>query len=97
MSVQTFKASHCGETYTGEAGAAAFVAHMKEAHKVTRPPTASWARPTPAWVNPNPIPWEAPKRQPGGIERVAEKIAAGAYQWPATWRTPASSAGEVAA
>lgn len=61
MSVSTFKASHCGETFEGADGATAFVLHMKNAHKVTKPPTASWARPTPAWVNPNPLPWKAPK------------------------------------
>ena len=99
MSVQTFKASHCGETFAGAEGAKALEAHMK-AHRAAKRGTYYTPSRQPAH---EPIPWAAPKPSPGGIAKVAQRIQAGEYCWPTVHQFPvgprwstANVAGEVA-
>ena len=68
----------------------AFEAHMARAHTVRRPHPGGAAlstndRKAPGWTDgeiDKPYAWKAPSRTPGGIERVAQRIAAGEYEWP---------------
>jgi hypothetical protein len=67
-----------------------FERHMTEVHKARKPNVggaspATCDRKAPGITDgkiDKPYPWKAPNRTPGGIERVAQRIAAGEYEWP---------------
>ena len=97
--IDTFKATHCGQTFTGAEGAKALELHMKQAHK-TRGLMKAGAdnghrnfsgrgKSSPGWKNgeiEKPYPWKAPRPTPGGLEKVAQCIAAGEYRFEVVHR-----------
>jgi hypothetical protein len=80
----------------------AFEAHMTRAHTIRRlrPGGAALStndRKAPGWTDGHidkPYAWEAPRRTPGGLERVAYRIQNNEYRWPnaAPWEPAAEVA-----
>ena len=96
--IDTFKATHCGQTFTGAEGAKALELHMKAEHnhKPFKPggrdryaDGREFGLVAPGWKNgeiEKPYPWKAPRPTPGGLEKVAQCIAAGEYRFEVVHR-----------
>lgn len=86
LGVSTFKATCCGQSFEGEAGATALLAHAKGGHRgqgrVIRPGSIHGMGDAPGWKNgkiEKPYPWKAPRPTLGGLDHVIRQIEDGAY------------------
>lgn len=104
--IHTFKATHCGQTFTGADGAKALEAHMKT-HRAMSVPKWERDRMGKVWApsklsDPRPTPWKAPKA-PTDTRKLTKVLAEhedrgpGHYGQVLEWHTDALvSASELA-